>query len=206
MRRRARGLLVALEGIDGAGKSTLARALTGSLRRRRIATGDWREPVDPVLGRLAQSAGARDAWTGAIYFTLDRFLARPALEAELRRRAVVVSDRSFYSTLAYQGSRLRPAQRSRLEELSRRATVRPDRVVLLELPPAEAVARMRRRARERGPLEYRAVLEGVARRYRAMARGSGWLVLDARRPTGELAAEVIAWLLPAVRTGAAGRS
>jgi dTMP kinase len=195
MTGRSRGVLVALEGIDGAGKSTFARALAAALRRQGRSVVLRREPVDPVLGRLAQETSVRDPWSGAVYFTLDRFLARPALEDDLRRSNFVVTDRSFYSTLAYQGSALGPAAVRRLEELSPRATIVPDRVILLDLDPDEAVRRVGHRVGTRGPLERRRTLTRVARRYRRLARRGGWTVVDARRPTAELVASIVPSLL-----------
>ncbi len=181
-----RGRFVALEGIDGAGKSTLLRALGRALRRQGLSVRLRHEPVDPALGRLAQEAGARDPWTGAVYFTVDRHLAAPRLREDLRRYDVVLSDRSFYSTVAYQGSRLPPGERVRLEQLQRRATVVPDRVLLLDLPPAWLARRLARRGAARGPLERRVALERVARAYRALARRDGWVVLNARASRPEL--------------------
>ena len=185
------GQLVALEGIDGSGKSTLAKSLVRALRARGLAAVARREPADRALGRLAQEAGHRDAWTGAVYFTIDRFLARPALERDLTRAKFVVTDRSFYSTLAYQGSALGAEGVRKIRELSARATVEPDHVILLDLPPAVAVARLGRRGASRGPLERRRTLDRVARRYRELARQERWLVLDARRPTAELTQAVL---------------
>ncbi|MGA8664772.1 MAG: dTMP kinase [Thermoplasmata archaeon] len=196
MKRGKRGHLLALEGIDGAGKSTLARGLVRTLRRRGVRAVARREPADRNLGRLAQEASLRDPWTGAVYFTVDRFLARPALERDLRRAALVVTDRSFYSTLAYQGSALGPVGVRKIRELSARATIAPDRVVLLDLPPNVAVERLGQRGPGRGPLERRRTLERVARRYRSMAREGGWLVLDARRPAPELLQAVLEDLAP----------
>jgi len=185
-RRRRGGRLVALEGIDGTGKSTLARALATALRARGFRVALRREPSDQKLGRLAQAASVADPWTGAIYFTLDRFLARPALERALGRHDVVVTDRSFYSTLAYQGTALPRGERLRLERLQRRVTPPPDEVLLLDLPPREALARLGRRSTGRGPLERRRTLERVAAGYRSMARRHRWTVLDARLSRAEL--------------------
>ncbi len=180
--RRSRGLLVALEGIDGAGKSTLQRSLGGALRRRGWSVRLRREPADRALGLLAQQAGAADAWTGAVYFTVDRHLAAGRLRADLRRYDVVLTDRSFYSTLAYQGSRLPPRERRRLRDLQKAATVVPDRVLLLDLPGSWLARRLRLRPGKRGPLERARSLTAVARAYRAMARAGRWKVLDATAP------------------------
>jgi dTMP kinase len=181
-----RGMLVAIEGIDGAGKSTLAPALARVLRARGLSVAMRHEPSDPRLSALAQSVSPEDAWTGAVYFTVDRYLARPALERALERHDVVVTDRSFYSTLAYQGSALPARERRRLLQLERAATVEPDRVLLLEVEPRVALGRLAGR-RARSPLEKRRTLERVARAYRGFAREHHWVVLPATAPLPELA-------------------
>ena len=189
-----RGLLIALEGIDGAGKSTLHRTLAAALRRRGFSVRRRHEPSDPRLGSLAQRASVEDAWTGAVYFTVDRHQAREQLARDLSRFDIVLTDRSFFSTLAYQGSALPPAERRRLEALQRTATVVPDRVVLLDLPPRVALRRLGGRARERGPLERLRTLERVARAYRHLARREGWVVLDSTRPARELTSRAVSEL------------
>ncbi len=206
-RRPKRGTLVALEGIDGAGKSTLIRGLAAALRRRGFSVACRREPSDPRLGELAQRVSREDAWTGAVYFTVDRYLARPNLERALAGHDFVLSDRSFYSTLAYQGSVLPPRERRRLDELERGATVVPDRVLLLDLSPREALGRLGGRRAARGPLERLRILRRVARAYRDLGRNRRWTVLDARRPSAELVRAAVAALrLPrARRTARPGR-
>jgi dTMP kinase len=190
MKSGRRGRLVAVEGIDGAGKSTVARALARELRSRGWSVTTRREPVDRELGALAQAAGADDPWAGAVYFTIDRFRARPALERDLRRHDLVLTDRSMYSTLAYQGSALPRALRHRLERLQMRATIVPDRVVLLEVDPAEARHRRGLRAKARTPLEREAIQRRVAAEYRRMARAGHWVVVDARPPVPHVVREV----------------
>jgi dTMP kinase len=186
---RRRGQYVALEGIDGAGKSTLLAALGRAMRRRGYSVRLRREPTDPTIGRLAQQAGVNDPWTGAVYFTVDRHLAAPRLRADLAKYDLVLSDRSYYSTLAYQGSRLSPRERARLEALQRVATVEPDLVILLDLPAEWLGRRLARRGRTRGPLERARQLATVARVYRELARRRRWVVLDARTSRPVLLAE-----------------
>lgn len=207
-RHARRGTLVALEGIDGVGKSTLSRALARALRRRGWSVALRREPSDPRIGALAQSAAAEDAWTGAVYFTVDRHLAAPFLERDLERNDFVLQDRSFFSTLAYQGSALSARDFRRLTELQRTATRAPDRVILLDLPPSEALRRLGSRPSQRGPLEGLRTLRRVARAYRTLARSNHWQVLDARSSTRELVRQVLERLdlpVPPAREASRGR-
>jgi len=199
--RRARlGRLIALEGIDGVGKSTTARSIARSLRARGLRVALRREPADPRIGHQAQAASVTDPWTGAVYFTLDRFLARPALERDLARHDAVVTDRSFYSTLAYQGSALGPAARRRLRRLQSAATVRPDLVLWIDVPPADALRRLGRRGGPRSPLERRRVLGRVAAEYRRLARATDWRRLDGTAPPAELLAAAGAAIARRTRT------
>jgi dTMP kinase len=197
-RRAAPGRLLALEGVDGSGKSTLQRGLAARLRRQGLRVGAWREPVDPVRGRRAQALGPDDPLGAAAEFTMDRLLGRSKLEALLRRTDLVITDRSFYSTLAYQGSALPPSTRRALAHLQRTAAIEPDRVVYLELPVRLALERVGGRGSVRAPLERARILRRVGRAYRGMARGRTWWVLDARAPPEALAAEaerrVLRWL------------
>lgn len=182
-RVRPRGRLLAVEGIDGSGKSTFAPALARALRRRGWSVALRREPNDPALGALAQATSVDDPWTGGVYFTLDRLVARPHLEDDLASHDLVVTDRSFYSTLAYQGSALPPPRARRLARLQRSATLVPGRVILLRVEPTLALRRLAARRTIRAPLERKATLERVARAYRRLARAPGWLVVDGHLPT-----------------------
>jgi thymidylate kinase len=170
----------------------------------RVAT--VREPTDPALGRLAQELGASDPWASGMMFTLDRLLAHPALAAARRTYDVVLSDRSLFSTLAYQGSALPPTASRRLRRLQRGVTDPPQRIVFLAVPPEIALRRVGGRGKKRAPLERRRTLARVDQAYRSMARGRGWVTVDATRPMGAVADDVDAALalwLPQ-RTGRRG--
>ena len=143
------GLFVALEGGEGAGKSTqvdlLQRWLTG-LGREVVVT---REPGGTPLGRrlrellLDPSTGALAARTEALLYAADRAehvhdVIRPALRAG----AVVLTDRYIDSSIAYQGAgrSLDPAD---IAKLSAWATedLLPDLTVVLDIDPQVGLRR-----------------------------------------------------------------
>jgi dTMP kinase len=188
--RRPEGLLVALEGIDGAGKSTVARRLLRSWRSRGLRVVLLREPSNPEIGARAASVSESDPWQAAVWFTIDRELGRGRVEAALAAADIVLEDRSFYSTLAYQGSALPGSDRVRLRRLQAAVAVRPDVVVLLDIDAGTALSRLERRGAVRAPLEKRAVLERVVKAYRRLARGPRWLVVDASLAPAETVGEV----------------
>jgi dTMP kinase len=143
------GTFVALEGGEGAGKSTQLRLLEQWLCDRGHRVQVTREPgatpvggrirkllLDPATGRLAPRAEA-------MLYAADRAqhvaeVIRPALE----RGEVVVTDRYVDSSLAYQGAG-RELAREEVARLSAWATdgLRPDLVVLLDIDPAVGLAR-----------------------------------------------------------------
>jgi dTMP kinase len=181
-----RGVLIAIEGIDGAGKSTLQRELAARWSGRGWPVVLRREPNDPALGREAQKRGAVDPLAGALFFTLDRALAREETLAALRKGAIVLQDRSYYSTIAYQASRLGAGERLVVLLLQQHVALEPDRVLWLDLPPATAIRRLSRRGQDRAPLERRATLVPVRRAYRRLCRPPRWVRLDASRTVEEL--------------------
>jgi dTMP kinase len=191
-----RGALVALEGIDGSGKTTVARALARRWRARGFRVQLHAEPTDPALAREGARFAATDPWRAAMYFTSDRWAQRPKVERALARGAIVISDRSFFSTLAYQGSALGAARRERLDGLQRRVALPPDRVVLLRLAEREANARRRSRGLPPAPTETPAILRRVIRAYASMARRPPWVVVDASRPRTEVVDAVDRRLAP----------
>ena len=203
--RTRRGVLVALEGIDGAGKTTLQQGLARRWRRAGFSVRTAREPSDVRIGTKAQEIGSASPWASALLFTVDRMAARPGIERWLARRNIVLQDRSFYSTLAYQGSALPTHARIRLELLERRLAILPDRVVLLDVEPSAGLARVRGRRAPRAPLERNRTLARVARAYRRLARQHHFLVLDGRSPASVLVDRADAALRPWLRRRLARR-
>jgi dTMP kinase len=139
---------VAVEGIDGAGKTTVAKALADRLRSRGFDVVEVREPGGTRTGEAIRSVllgrgGSMADWTEALLFAAARAeLAAEVVGPALADDKAVVSDRSVYSSLAYQGGARGlgiPAVRT-VNEAGLQG-VWPELVVLLRLDPEEGLAR-----------------------------------------------------------------
>ena len=138
------GLFIVLEGIDGTGKSTQAGLLAEWFRSRGREVVASREPTDGPWGRQIRST----ALTGRLspqdeleLFLKDRRehveqLIAPALAAG----KVVILDRYYFSTMAYQGARgFDPAEIRRQNEVF---APRPDLLFILDLDVDTALSRI----------------------------------------------------------------
>lgn len=190
------GLLIAVEGIDGAGKTTQVRLLAEALRRLGALVITSKEPTDGPWGRKIRESAA----TGRLSleeeldaFVNDRIdhvrsLIRPALDDG----KVVILDRYFYSTIAYQGSRGRDIKelKASMEQI---APV-PDIVFLLEVAPEEGIRRISESRKER-PNEFEKIetLTRVREAFHAIPEPR-IVQIDGSRPVEDVHAAIIAEL------------
>ena len=197
-------MFIVLEGQDGSGKSTQARALFRRLRREGYGVLLTREPGGTPLGEALRRWLKRSR-NLALLSELSLFIAaraqlveevvRPALE----RGVTVISDRYTASTVAYQGHG-RGLDLDLLDRLNRAATggLTPDLTVLLDLPVQNGLARKRNPEADTfdaAPLAFhRKVRDG----YLALAAQDPgrWLVLDGARPRRELSEHIWAKVQP----------
>ncbi|MDX6720955.1 MAG: dTMP kinase [Solirubrobacteraceae bacterium] len=150
-----RGRLITIEGLDGAGKTTLATALRDELARERPVTL-LREPGGVALSErireLVKDPALRcDARAEALLYAAARAqLVNELLEPLLAGGTWVLLDRFVDSSLAYQGAG-RDLGVERIAALNAFATggLRPDRTLLLRVDPA--IGRARQRGRDEAP-------------------------------------------------------
>jgi dTMP kinase len=197
------GRLVVIEGIDGAGKTTQAKGLVRRLRRRGVACRYLREPSRGPWGReikrMALRAGSLTPEEELELFLRDRRenVTRnilPALEAG----RVVVLDRYYFSTIAYQGAKgLDPA---RIRRLNERFAPRPDLVFILDLGAGAGLARIAGRKTRDALFERASYLARVRRIFRGLA-GPGMVHLDARRGPAEIGAVILERTLALLKIG-----
>ena len=190
-----RGRYIAFEGLEGCGKSTHVTRLAATLNG--ITT---REPGGTAIGASLRAAMLDTSNTmlspraEALMMAADRAqhldeLVLPALNAGTH----VVSDRSAYSSLAYQGyGRLLD-----IDELKRFnnwaiAGNWPDLVVFIDVPLDTLLERLKKRELDRFEREDRAFFERIHAGFTAMATSdpNRWLVVDGTPPKDELASTI----------------
>src|SRR5436305_3468648 len=151
------GRLITIEGIDGAGKTTLAEALQDELGARGLEVVLLREPggvaVAERVRELVKDPGFRiGARAEALLYAAARAqLVEEAIDPLLEQGTWVLLDRFVDSSLAYQGSGRGlgvDAVRS-INEFGTRG-LRPDRTLLLAVDPRPGRERSERRA---GPVD-----------------------------------------------------
>lgn len=139
--------LIVIEGLDGAGTTTQARRLVEHLNARGTKAHATREPSDGPVGRLiremltgnhAIEGQTLSQGTFGLLFAADRLdhLQRE-VEPHLAAGTLVVSDRWYHSSLAYQGT---GADRDWILTLNARAR-RPDLTIFLKVRPEVAAQR-----------------------------------------------------------------
>lgn len=187
--KTGKGLLVVFEGIDGTGKSTQAGLLNDRLKQKGLDVVFSREPTDGVHGRKIRELamkGRDEASPREEYglFLKDREehvekLIRPAM----RDGRIVILDRYYLSSIAYQGAiGLDP---KKIREENEAFCPIPDIVFLFEARPTLGLERIReKRGQSPDLFEKEDYLERVARVYRSM-NGSHIHKIDA---TGEVEA------------------
>lgn len=138
---------VVLEGVDGSGKTTVGGALASALERRGDTVIRVREPGGTSVGEAVRSllldSEKLDDWAEVFLFAAQRAeLAHGVIQPALAMGTWVVSDRSYYSSIAYQG-RARGLGEDRIRMINETGLdgVLPDHVFVLDVEPGLALER-----------------------------------------------------------------
>lgn len=202
----ARGFLVVIEGIDGAGKSTLAHRLADGLEAAGHEVVRTREPTDGPFGRRirALAASNRDRvpadeeWR--LFHEDRRIHVEELVNPSLASGKVVVQDRSWPSTVAYQGER--GLDRDMLRAAERRIAPDPDLLFVVDLEPEAARERI---VSSRGQADDFEGLESLKRLREVFLGFEGAVVLDGSQPVDELVSGALGQVQAAIQRARAAR-
>lgn len=201
-----RGLLITFEGTEGCGKSTQVERLAARLRKLGRSVVMTREPGGTPVGeqirhllKFAPESTGMTAETELLLFEASRAqLVREVIQPQLAAGAIVICDRFFDSTTAYQGA-ARKLPANIVEQLNHFAVGEavPDITFVINIGLATARGRLLRRVRpvtapdrmESEPAEF---YERVAEAYRELARRqpNRVILIDGSRSAAEVEAHI----------------
>jgi dTMP kinase len=226
---KPRGILIAVEGIDGSGKRTQVELLERALTRRGYSVYSTGFPqYDSWFGRMVGhflngelgTLENVDPHFTALLYAGDRFEAKPKLEAALDKGQIVLVDRYVGSNLAHQTARVLAAKRAafikwieHLEYTIYRLP-RENLVLYLRVPPVEAQSLVAQKAARSYTTAKKDLLETSLRHleeaaeiYDTLARRPRWETISCfdashhtMRSREEIAADVLAAIEPLVKS------
>jgi dTMP kinase len=199
----ARGKLITIEGLDGAGKSTLAEGLARVVATRGRVVELLREPGGVELSERIRALVKDPALTvsptteALLYAAARSQLVHERLEPLLKTGVVVVLDRFVDSSLAYQGAG-RSLGVAEVRAINQFATgvLEPDRTLLLRISPAVGRERQRERAlgADRLERESESFFATIAEAYDELARSEPDRIrsIDASQPPEDVLRDAVA--------------
>jgi dTMP kinase len=199
----ARGRLVTIEGLDGAGKSTLASSLAREIERRNHTVELLREPggvgISERLRTLVKDPAlpVSPRAEALLYAAARAQLVHERLIPLLEQGTFVLLDRFVDSSLAYQGAgRALGIEEVRAINLFATGGLTPDRTLLLRITPDAGRARLRERANkpDRLELEDARFFATIASAYDELVRAEPARIraLDAAGPPARVLREAVA--------------
>ena len=205
------GRLITVEGLDGAGKTTLVAGLTRELAARGRELLVLREPggveLSERIRELVKDPGLNvDPRAEALLYAAARAqLVAEQLVPLLDAGRWVLLDRFVDSSLAYQGAG-RALGIEEIRALNAFATggLTPDRTLLLRIDPAVGRARIADREADRLEQAGEAFFDAVAGAYDALAAAEPerFTVIEADRPPAQVVADALEALEPLLSGGA----
>ena len=128
-------MYIVLEGIDGVGKTTQTEKLKEWLEKRGFSVKTIVEPTDSDIGKIIREELLKPEAT----FAADRLTLKDEInQVKNNQQKILISDRSFYSSITYQNSTtIEPEWIYKINK----HTPRPDLTIILDIDEDEALKR-----------------------------------------------------------------
>lgn len=184
------GKLIVFEGIDGAGAETQGKLLYNFLRKQeksveRLHYPDYERPIGRLIHQYLHKQYEFSVDVQFLLYFTDFIKDKEKINQWLNEGKIVICDRYFSSTLAYQGLRGFPIKKSL--ELARKFKLpKPDLIIYLKVSPKVS---MNRKYKEKKNLDRneadKKFLGKVGDFYKKLIKGrifSKWVVINGERP------------------------
>jgi dTMP kinase len=187
-----KGVLIVFEGIDGSGKSTQAGILLKRLQEEGIDVVYFREPSKSKWGRKIKKKALHP---GSLTpeEELDLFLkdrrenVEKNLKPALKKKRVVILDRYYYSTIAYQGAK--GIDEGKIARMNEEFVVEPDLVFIFDIEPQKGLERIENRKKKYRLFEREDYLVKVREIFRSF-KGEKFVHIDALKSKKEISKEI----------------
>ncbi|MBK1881366.1 dTMP kinase [Luteolibacter pohnpeiensis] len=186
------GYCIAFEGIDGTGKSTHSNRLAQSLREKGYEVVVDHEPTNGPWGRKLRESAA----TGRLsseqeleYFLNDRKQhVEELIQPSMAAGKIVILDRYYFSTMAYQGARgFDPVE---IRKMNEEFAPVPDLVVIMDLTVDDALARIGARGDIANEFEKRDNLEKCREIFLGLVPEKFVRLVSSNAPEAEVSARI----------------
>ena len=181
-------MFIVFEGIDGSGKSSVIARLKESLEASGKKVKVTAEPTDGDIGKYISKTDGLSPETEALLFTADRAMHTEQVVKWMDEGFVVLCDRYFASTLAYQSAA--GMDMDWLKAINSEVIIRPDITILMDIDPEVSLKRVSQRG-EMSRFEKLDYLKKVRQAYLDIGREFDFKVVDADRGRDTVANEVI---------------
>ena len=146
-RKSKKTMLIAIEGIDGSGKTTIAYFLKETLEKCGYNVVLFKEPGDSPWGLFVKEIKKITRLKPELelkLFILDRkYNVKKNILPELKKGKLVILDRYYYSTIAYQGACGLNADL--IKKINEKFAPKPDLVIILDVQPEKAIERIKKK-------------------------------------------------------------
>ena len=195
-----KGILIVFEGIDGSGKSTQAEILLERLQEEDFDAVYFREPSKGKWGRkIKKKALHPDSLSPAEELDLFQKDRRENVEKNLKpalkKKRIVILDRYYYSTIAYQGAK--GIDEKLIRRMNEEFVVEPDLVFIFDIDPKKGLERIENRKKKDKLFEREDYLVKVREIFRSF-KGEKFVHIDALKSKEEISKEIQEIALPII--------
>lgn len=186
-------MIIALEGLDGSGKSTIIEMLSRKLREEGILVFVTSEPTNGPIGQIIKEylmkERVRNVKMEALLFAADRLWhLNNIMEPALRSGKIVITDRYKYSSIAYQTTS--KEEEDWVREINRYVPD-ADLAFFIDVPPDVCIRRLIKVRRKRSIMESLENLRKVYERYLEMVKKGELIKIEGSKTIEEIVEEIV---------------